>query len=50
MLLSFRYGAPPYGGIAPGIDRVMLLAGVENLREAVAFREPASRGRLMRTG
>lgn len=38
MLNAFRYGAPPHGGIAPGIDRiVMLLAGQENLREVVAF-------------
>lgn len=38
MLNAFRYGAPPHGGIAPGVDRiVMLLAGVENLREVVAF-------------
>ena len=33
-----HYGAPPHGGIAPGIDRiVMLLAGEENLREVVLF-------------
>ena len=38
MLRALRYGAPPHGGIAPGIDRiVMLLAGVENLREVVMF-------------
>jgi aspartyl-tRNA synthetase len=38
MLNAFRYGAPPHGGSAPGIDRiVMLLAGVENLREVIAF-------------
>jgi aspartyl-tRNA synthetase len=38
MLNSFRYGAPPHGGIAPGIDRiVMLIAGEENLREVTMF-------------
>ena len=38
MLNAFRFGAPPHGGIAPGVDRiVMLLAGQENLREVVAF-------------
>ena len=35
---AFRFGAPPHGGSAPGIDRIiMLLAGEENLREIVAF-------------
>ena len=38
MLNALQYGAPPHGGIAPGIDRiVMLLAGEENLREVVLF-------------
>jgi len=38
MLNAFRYGAPPHGGIAPGIDRiVMLLADVPNLREVILF-------------
>ncbi|VTZ24267.1 hypothetical protein MPC1_1680004 [Methylocella tundrae] len=38
MYRAFQYGAPPHGGIAPGIDRiVMLLAAEENLREIVAF-------------
>jgi aspartyl-tRNA synthetase len=38
MINAMRYGAPPHGGSAPGIDRiVMLLADVENLREIVAF-------------
>ncbi len=35
---AFQYGAPPHGGSAPGIDRiVMLLAAEDNLREVVAF-------------
>ncbi|MBL4595282.1 MAG: aspartate--tRNA ligase [Robiginitomaculum sp.] len=38
MLGAFRYGAPPHGGIAPGIDRiVMLLAGATNIREVILF-------------
>ena len=38
MLNAFRYGAPPHGGSAPGIDRiVMLLAAETNIREVIAF-------------
>ena len=38
MLNAFRYGAPPHGGSAPGIDRiVMLLAGEPNIREVIVF-------------
>ena len=38
MINAFCYGAPPHGGIAPGIDRiVMLLAEKENIREVTLF-------------
>ena len=38
MLNAFRHGAPPHGGLAPGIDRiVMLLAGQTAIREVIAF-------------
>ncbi|MBN1864743.1 MAG: aspartate--tRNA ligase [Victivallales bacterium] len=38
MISAFKLGAPPHGGIAPGIDRiVMLLAGEPNIREVIAF-------------
>ena len=38
MINALSFGAPPHGGIAPGIDRiVMLLAGKENIREVTLF-------------
>ncbi len=43
LLRAFEYGVPPHGGIAPGIDRlVMVLAGAPNIREVMAF--PKSQG------
>ena len=38
MLNAFRFGAPPHGGSAPGVDRiVMLLAGTESIRDVIVF-------------
>jgi aspartyl-tRNA synthetase len=35
---AFKYGAPPHGGLAPGVDRmVMLLANEPNIREVICF-------------
>ena len=48
MLEAFEYGAPPHGGMAPGIDRiVMVLADEPNIREVIAFPKSASSADLM---
>jgi aspartyl-tRNA synthetase len=48
MLEAFEYGTPPHGGIAPGIDRlVMLLASEPNIREVIAFPKTQQAADLM---
>jgi aspartyl-tRNA synthetase len=48
MLDAFEFGAPPHGGMAPGVDRiVMLLAGEPNIREVIPFPKTTSGSDLM---
>lgn len=48
LIEAFKYGAPPHGGIALGLDRlVMLLAGRTNLRDTIAFPKTASASCLL---
>jgi aspartyl-tRNA synthetase len=48
MLNAFRYGAPPHGGMALGIDRIAMLAcSTDNIRDVVAFPKTTSMQGLM---
>ena len=48
LLKAFKYGAPPHGGLAFGLDRLcMLMLGCKNIREVIAFPKVQSSGDLM---
>ena len=48
LLSAFRYGAPPHGGMAWGLERIMMvLLGTDNIRDVLAFPKVASSAELM---